>query len=168
MTALRTILLTLLTTLGACAVSTDDIDGPAANAEDLARLSETQWAGSLGYLDYGSGEWASIPVSIRFDAAKDRVIRYYIKYPGETQYNESDKLKISRNGRSLNGATLIERREQDGARILTTQSRGKDDGRQADIRTTYVVSDNALTITKSVKFDGEQTYFRRNAYEMTR
>jgi hypothetical protein len=33
---------------------------------------------------------------------------------------------------------------------------------------TYIVSDAALTISKSVRLDNDSEYFKRNAYELTR
>lgn len=162
------VLLPIFLSLQACTGQTAQKNGPTVNALDLARLSGSEWVGTLGYLDYSSAEWDGIPVSMRFDAAKGRSIRFHIKYPGESQYNDSEKLRASRDGRSLDGAVLIERRDDDNTLFLVTEARGKDDGRSADIRMTYIVSDAALTISKSVRLDSDSKYFKRNAYELTR
>lgn len=169
MTLFRISFLALLLTLCMNTSASDAPQPPVASAADLQRLSVSSWTGSLGYLDYSSGTWDTIPVAVRFDASKARVVRFHIKYPGESQYNESDKIRVSRNGQSLNGERIVERLEHaDGTLTLVTLSRGKDDGRKADIRKTYMIGDGALTITKAVRFDGESEFFKRNAFELKR
>ena len=164
----RLTLLSLLLTVAACSGGVDHGDGPVATPADFAPLANTELSGTLGYLDYTSERWERIPVSMRFDDVQGRKIRFHVRYPGETQYNETDTLKLSKDGRALSGDVIIERRATGNETVVVTQSRGEDDGRAADIRTTYAISDGTLTITKNVRFDGESDYFRRNAYELRR
>lgn len=166
-----TILLTSLTCLFmliACLDLGAADDGPVAEEADIERLADSQWSGTLGYLDYRSGQWAEIPVSMRFDGVLEGKIQFHIRYPGEAQYNVSETLTLSSNGRSLNGDSIVERRQTDTETVLVTQSRGEDDGRAADIRMHYTMGDSALVIEKTVRFEGDDAYFRRNAYELKR
>ncbi|MFK8052539.1 MAG: hypothetical protein AB8F65_06165 [Woeseiaceae bacterium] len=143
-------------------------DEAAVLPVDLSVLSESDWSGELVYLDYGSGKDDRIPVSLHFEQASSKKIVYRIRFPRESQYNEKSKLKISAKGKKLNGERVVSRMvDIDGKTTIVTQSRGKDDGRPADIRTTYALSADRLVITKEVRFESED-YFRRNAYELTR
>ena len=127
------------------------------------------WSGSLLYLDYSSSTEQRIPVEIRFDKPGSRKVLYRIKYPGEAQYNAIEKLKWSRDGRKLNGENIVSRsREADGTLILVTQYDGSDDNRPAEIRMTYSLNKSALEISKDVRFEDEEDFFRRNAYELVR
>ncbi len=136
---------------------------------DFTTLAGDGWSGSLIYLDYSSNTEQSIPVEIRFDHPGARKVVYHIKYPGESQYNATEKLKWSRDGRELNGETLVSRSlDADGSTVLVTEHDGKDDNRLARIRMTYSINDSALTISKDVRFDDEAEFFRRNAYELVR
>ncbi len=169
MKLLKTSLIALM--LISANVTADEASKTAANIsiDDLAPLTGPEWTGSLSYLDYGSNKTATIPVSIRFDSAKSASIRYHIKFPGESQYNESAKLKITRDGTRLNGEPVVKRSLlPDGTVVVVTRDKAKDDGRPADIRTTYSLSTAALTIRKDVRFAGDNDYFERNAYTLTR
>ena len=102
---------------------------------DFISLAGDGWSGSLRYLDYSSNTEKRIPVEIRFDNPGTRKLDYRIKYPGETQYNTKERLKWSRDGRRLNGRTIVSRdRQADGTLVLITQYEGKDDNRSAEIR----------------------------------
>ena len=65
--------------------------GPVASPEDFRVLSGNGWKGHLTYLDYSSGSRSQIPVEIQVDEPNGRSLSYSIKYPGETQYNSSEK-----------------------------------------------------------------------------
>ena len=139
------------------------------SSADFNVLAGEGWVGSLRYLDYSSDTQVSIPVKIRFDKPGSRKIVYRIKYPGEAQYNATESIKWSRNGRKLNGETIVDRDlKADGTIILVTQYNGKDNKRPAEIRMTYSLHKSALTIAKDVRFQGEGAFFRRNTYELSR
>ena len=136
---------------------------------DFNALAGESWSGSLNYLDYSSSTEERIPVEVRFDEPDSNKVVYRIKYPGEAQYNTTEKLKWSRDGRKLNGEMIISRsRESDGTTILVTQFEGQDNNRPAKIRMTYSLNESALTISKHVRFEDEAGFFRRNAYELVR
>lgn len=167
-----------LALIGACTVSADTspatpntISSMAAQASpaDFALIEGDGWAGTLTYLDYGTQKLSSIPVALDVAPASGRTVTYKIKYPGEAQYNTTEKLKLSKDGTRLNGNAIIERTsQQDESVEIVTLERGKDDNREADIRTTYKLSSSALTITKDVKFDDGEDFFERNELALTR
>jgi len=149
--------------------SADGQTGPVASAEDFRVASGSGWKGQLSYLDYSRGSMTSIPVEIEIREPQGRTLTYAIKYPGETQYNATEKLKFSRDGRKLDGELIVSREQnKDGDLVLVTTYRGDDDNRPADIRMTYAIGGKAFSISKEVRFDGESEYFLRNQYSLTR
>ncbi len=143
--------------------------GPVASAEDFRVAAGSGWNGHLSYLDYSSEALSQIPVEIQIDEPNGRTLGYSIRYPGETQYNSREKIKLSRDGRKLNGGLIIARKRNDnGDLILVTTYQGKDDNRRADIRVTYAIGSTAFSISKEVRFEGESDYFLRNQYSLVR
>lgn len=144
-------------------------ESPCVTQADLTMLDGAPWTGSLSYLDYSSGESEQIPVTIQFDKPGKKKVIYRIKYPGESQYNSREKLRISKDGRKLNGEPVVSRSVlEDGTIVVVTEYRDKDDGQQADIRMTYSLHASRLEIRKEVRFDSDGEYFERNAYRLTR
>lgn len=143
--------------------------GPIASSEDFKVAAGSGWKGHLSYLDYTSGAMSRIPVEIEIDEPKGRTLVYSIKYPGETQYNSREKIKLSRDGRELDGGLIIARdQNEDGDLVLVTASRGEDNDRPADIRMTYEIGKTQFSISKEVKPDGDSDYFLRNQYSLAR
>jgi len=142
---------------------------PVASAEDFRVVAGSGWNGHLSYLDYSSEALSKIPVEIQIDEPNGRTLSYSIKYPGETQYNSTEKIKFSRDGRKLNGGLIIVRKRNDnGDLILVTTYQGKDDNRRADIRVTYSIGGTAFSISKEIRFEDESDYFLRNEYSLVR
>ena len=143
--------------------------GPVASSEDFRVVAGSGWKGHLSYLDYSSEALSKIPVEIQVDEPSGRTLVYAIRYPGETQYNSREKIKLSRDGRKLNGGLIIARKRKDnGDLTLVTTNQGKDDNRRADIRMTYTIGSTAFSISKEVRLEGESDYFLRNQYSLGR
>lgn len=143
--------------------------GPVASSEDFRVVAGSGWKGHLSYLDYSSEALSEIPVEIQVDEPSGRTLVYAIRYPGETQYNSGEKIKLSRDGRKLNGGLIIARKRKDnGDLTLVTTNQGKDDNRRADIRMTYTIGSTAFSISKEVRLEGESDYFLRHQYSLGR
>lgn len=139
------------------------------SSADFTALTGDRWNGSLFYLDYSSNAEARIPVKFQFEEPGPRTVFYHIAYPGEAQFDTTEKLTWSRDGRKLNGARIVSRcLNADGTITLITQFDGEDDKRPAEIRMTYSLDSNALSIRKDVRFEGDVEFFRRSAYELGR
>jgi len=164
--------------ISACAVSSDASPATAESASttaakasptDFALIEGGGWTGQMTYLDYTTQKPSSIPVALNVKPATGRTVTYEIMYPRESKYNATEKLKLSKDGTRLNGNAIIERTVQDDDSVqIVTLERGKDDNRDADIRTTYKLSESALTISKDVKFDDGYDFFQRNILALTR
>jgi len=143
--------------------------GPVASAEDFRVVAGSGWKGHLSYLDYSSEALTKIPVELQVDEPHGRTLRYSIRYPDEAQHNSREKIKLSRDGRKLNGGLIIARERNDnGDLILVTTYQGEDDNRPADIRVTYTIGSTAFSISKEVRIQGESDYFLRNQYSLVR
>ncbi|MGB5331853.1 MAG: hypothetical protein WBM80_09280 [Woeseiaceae bacterium] len=147
----------------------DPQTGPVASLEDFRVAAGSGWKGHLSYLDYSSEALSEIPVEIQIDEPGGRTLVYSIRYPGEMQYNSRETIKLSRDGRRLNGGLIIARtRNDNGGLTLVTTYQGKDNNRRADIRVTYAIGSTAFSISKEVRFEGESDYFLRNQYSLVR
>ncbi|NNE04522.1 MAG: hypothetical protein HKN15_02200 [Xanthomonadales bacterium] len=137
--------------------------------EDFQALEGDGWEGSLNYLNYGSDKRSTIPVKMAIEISGKRSLQIAIRYPGEEEYNNSEKIKISRNGKRVDGYDLVARELQpDGVLLLTTLGSGRDDDRKADIQMVYFISANEFRIEKNVRFDQDDGFFNRNVYQFSR
>ena len=140
-----------------------------ATAEDFRVLDGGEWSGELDYLNYGSDQRSSIPVGLRVDRIEGSSVTYSIRYPGEEQYNATERLTISDDGTSIDGRIIVDRQQEaGGGLVLTTEGKGEDDNRPADIQTVYFVSPNEFRVRKNVRFEGDAEFFNRNEYRYRR
>lgn len=155
--------------LTACQPKVDyDVDGPRVSAQDFSVI-EGDWVGTLTYTDYGSGELTVIATKAIVPSISDSKIKYTIFYPDEPWEDSKSTIKVSKDGRLLDGHVISERMiGEDGTLIVTTNYRGEDDNRPADIRQTYGLSPTNFFVRKSVKFDDSKAYLERNIYEFKR
>ena len=160
---------TLCLLLTACEPKIEyNVDGPKIGAQDFFVI-EGDWVGRLTYTDYGSGELTVIATKSIVTSISDTKIKYTIFYPDEPWEDSKSTIKVSKDGRLLDGHVISERViGEDGTLIVTTDHRGEDDNRQADIRLTYGLSPTNFYIRKSVKFDDNNDYLERNIYEFKR
>ncbi len=139
-----------------------------ANASDFAVLEGEDWSGQLEYLNYGREDRSTIPVRMVVREAKGGSIRYGFLYPGEEHKNARETFRISRDGSQINGHNVVDRRvDANGALVIVTEGQGRDDNRPADLRFTYIISENSFTNRKDVRFEGGE-YFNRNEYRLKR
>ena len=139
-----------------------------ASVEDFRVLDGAEWSGELDYLNYGSEQRSSIPVGLRVEAIADGSVTYSIRYPGEEQYNATERLTISDDGASIDGRPIVDRQDVDGRLTITTEGKGEDDNRPADVQIVYFVSPDEFRIQKNVRLDGEAEFFNRNEYRYVR
>lgn len=139
------------------------------NVDELTPVAGN-WIGSLSYLDYSSNKEVSIDCNLNAKVVtnKNAVNLSYV-YPQEMNYNSSDLVKITQQGTHLDNSKIIEKKyDADGVLYLVTEEKGKDDNRPATIQYVITISAQAFSIAKMVKFEGQQTFFRRNVYSWNR
>ena len=155
--------------LAACQPKVDyEVDGPTVGAQDFSVI-EGDWVGTLTYTDYGTGEPTVIATKSIVTSISDTKIKYTIIYPDEPWEDSQSTIDVSKDGRLLDGHVISGRViGEDGTLIVTTNHRGEDDNRPADIRLTYGLSPTNFHIRKSVKFDDNPAYLERNIYRFKR
>lgn len=141
------------------------------SANDLRPLEGKEWVGSLAYLDYSSKRKTSIKSNITVTrSSKDKLTWVFaMKYPLEPDANHTEEVKLSPDGGSFDGETVIERTKlSNGVLRIVTSKPGKDDGRDATFRHTYLISRSSFSFRKEVKLESTTDYFERNTYTWTR
>jgi len=163
-------ILTLFLVTIALAVTTS-AQTAKVSASDLKPLEGKQWIGSLTYLDYSSNKKTSIKsnITITRSATDNLTWVFDLQYPLEPGANSKDDAKLSAEGRTFDGESVVERTKLPGGvlKIVTTKP-GKDDNRDATFRHTYLIGKAAFSIKKEVRIDGTSEFFERNTYSWTR
>lgn len=144
-------------------------DEPVISSDEIGFVSGEQWKGKLIYLDYQSKKEVSIPVEmdiINLDCGKYLFIYNYINEPGA---NSSDTVIISDDGKKFDNETLIEKTILSDSTIsFVTEIQGMDDDRASTFRHIYLLSPKKISIKKEVRFNNENTFFKRNEYVFER
>ena len=128
-----------------------------------------KWKGQLTYLDYKSNKPVSIPANTLFEMVSDSSFDQFIYYTDEPHKNADSRYTIRENGRVLNNMKLVERKEEKEKLLLVFEYRGSDgnDNRMATMQRIMELSGKVLTITKMVKYDGENLFIQRHQYRFT-
>lgn len=141
----------------------------STSIDDFKVLIGDNWTGNLSYLNYGRDNRSTIPASLKISIKDEQTLNYAVIYPAESESNDTSTLKITDSGRKLDGQLIIDRIvREDGEIVIVAQSRGNDDNRDADVRTTYTISSNEFRMKKDVKFDDKNSFINRNEYVFTR
>ncbi len=159
------IILSLIT----CKSQDINLNTVGIETEDL-KLLIGEWNGSLTYLDYQSNKPYTMPANLLVEKGKDdyQLIINNI-YPNETQANDSAKLNISKDGLLLNKRNVISRKKLNTGTIeIITQYSGKDDGKKALIRNSYLLSDKSYSSKKEVQFKDSEQWILRSEFSYVR
>lgn len=138
-------------------------------SEDL-KLALGNWEGSITYLDYQSNKPYTMPANLLVKQGKnENSLVLDNSYPNEPKANNSDKIRIAKNGLLLNKNEVTSREELDNDGIqIQTEHEAKDDGRKARIRYTYSIGSNVFTIRKDVQFEELTDWIKRSEFTYTR
>jgi hypothetical protein len=139
--------------------------------DDLQVLTGTQWSGTLTYLDYRSKKKVSIPANLNVRPNGDDKWSWIFEYeyPDEPHANSREVVRLSKDGRSLNGEVVMERLSlADNTIRFVTEKKGQDNNRSASIRFTYSLDAKSFSIRKEVRYEGEDQFFERNGFDWKR
>ena len=138
-------------------------------SEDL-KLALGNWEGSITYLDYQSNKPYTMPANLLVKEGKnENSLLLDNSYPNEPKANNSDKIRIAKNGLLLNKNEVTSREElENGGIQIQTEHEAKDDGRKARIRYTYSIGSNVFTIRKDVQFEKLADWIKRSEFTYTR
>lgn len=138
--------------------------------EDFQPAAGT-WKCQLTYLDYTSGKQESIPANTKVEIKGKSRVKMAIYYTNEPSRNGKDLYRIRENGTMINDQRVIERTLlADGKLKIVLESKGPDgnDHKPATFHHELLIGKNTFTMTKRVRFDGEENFFQRNQYAFTR
>lgn len=138
---------------------------------DFQILTGEQWSGTLTYLDYRANKKVSIRanLSVTQSVDDDHSWVFDYQYPDEPKANSKEIIKLSKDGKSINGEAVIERTKlPNGTVRFATEKKGQDNDRSASFRYIYTLSAKMFSIKKEVRYDGETQFFERNEYRWTR
>ena len=140
-----------------------------ATPEDLKKIIGS-WEGKITYLDYQTNKPFSMPANLIVEKGKnENSLVLNNVYPNEPKANNSEKIKVTKNGTFLNKHLVTKRKELDNGQIkIQTEHKGKDDNKTAQIRYTYLVGQNLFVIRKEVQFNQEGNWIKRSEYSYKR
>jgi hypothetical protein len=132
-----------------------------------------EWDGELEYLDYQDNETlVRLPTTLRAELG-DELDSYRMMYayeePGGGVVTSDDELVQADGGVFMGDRWTVEEYTADPAagshRVVLLQE-GEDDGRPAWIRLTLSATEDELTMTKAVIYDGATESVQRNEYRL--
>jgi hypothetical protein len=138
--------------------------------EDFKPL-QGKWKGTLTYLDYKDNKETTIPANTLIEIAGNEAFNQYVFYSAEPDKNARTKYEIKNKGMMLNDRKITGRTHlPDGSLQLTMESTGTDgnDNKAAAFQHILIISSSAFSVTKMVKFNEEEGYFRRHIYSFRR
>jgi hypothetical protein len=125
-----------------------------------------KWEGKLSYLDYSSGNAFSMLANLSIELTADKkgfVIAY--EYPKEPHANSKDTTFIV--GNYFGKDNILDfKKDSRGNYTMITDVNGNDgnDNKRAVLRHTYRLQSNRFSMIKEVKFEGTDTWIKRNEY----
>jgi hypothetical protein len=140
---------------------------PKIKSGDFKRLTNGQWKGKLTYQDYRSNKkisiWSNLTVTESSEDKSSWIFDY--EYPDEPRANEKSIVKISKDGKVIDGETVVERTKlpNETLKIVTTKN-GTDNVKPAVFRYIYLINKKTFSIKKEVKYEGTNEFFERNEY----
>lgn len=133
--------------------------------EDLTPLIGS-WEGTITYLDYQTNKPFTMSANVNISSSKKEglYLLQYI-YPTEPNANSKEKLRLSKDGKSINKREIIlSERLDNGSLKIHVLKKGKDDRKTAQLRYTYLISDFEFIILKEVQFVEESDWIKRSEY----
>ena len=148
-----------------------NLNRPKIKARDFKRLTNGQWKGKLTYQDYRSNKKVSILSNLTVtESSEDKsswIFEY--EYPDEPKANKKSIVKISKDGETINGETVVERTKLPNETLkIVTMNDGMDNDKPAVFRHTYLLNKKTFSIKKEVKYEGTDEFFERNEYSWNR
>jgi len=138
-------------------------------SEDL-KIVIGNWEGSITYLDYQTNEPFTMPANLSITQGKnENCLKLNNIYPNEPKANNTEKIKLTKNGLKLNKKVITSREElKNGQLQIQTEDKGKDDNKNALIRYTYILSNDFFLIRKEVQFKEAGDWIKRSEYNYNR
>ncbi|MBS1723253.1 MAG: hypothetical protein JSS66_09910 [Armatimonadetes bacterium] len=139
--------------------------------EDLQRLTDRPWRGTLTYLDYSSNKHTTIKSTLVVErvAGGPTSWMWYFGYTDESSHDSGQTLELKFDGKRFDDESVVSRKMLPQRRVeVVTQSRGKDNDRPATMRHVYRIGDDEFSLQLLVRYDGTNQFFERHIYRWKR
>ena len=143
---------------------------PIVSINDFTAL-KGKWSGTLTYRDYTSNTEETVKAGIDVRIKSKDIFEWDISYADEPSHNGKEEYTIRDKGTKINESKVIERTVQaDGLLKVVIEEKGKDgnDDKPATFHHVFIIGKNTFSLTKLVRFDGEEKFFQRNQYSFNR
>ncbi|MDP4723753.1 MAG: SAC family polyphosphoinositide phosphatase [Crocinitomicaceae bacterium] len=135
------------------------------STNDFKILDNTNWEGTLTYIDYQSGKPTDVATTMQVKVT-EKTIEQNIQYVWEPDKNVIAITKIKRNGKFIGKQKVVSKIvKENGSMQIITKAEGKDDGKKATFYYTYVFDSENYSVTKEVQFPNSDERFMRNSYK---
>lgn len=135
---------------------------------DFNILDNTNWEGTLTYLDYKSNNPTDVATTMQIKIIEN-TIEQNIQYVWEPDKNVKAKTTIRKNGKFLDKQEVVYKLlKDDGSFQVITTAKGRDDGKKATFYFTYEFDKDNYKVTKEVQFLNSNERFMRNTYKYKR
>ncbi|MFK8059534.1 MAG: hypothetical protein AB8B78_05520 [Polaribacter sp.] len=129
---------------------------------DFETLNNTNWKGTLMYVNYSDGKEVTLQTTMRIELKKNKVITE-IKFPGEPKANSTTKIKLRKKGTFFGDEKILKKENLENETLkITTFYKGNDNGKKAKMYKTYLFNKDTFVITKEVEYIGSKDRFIRN------
>ena len=134
------------------------------STNDFNILNNTNWEGTLTYIDYQSGQPTDVATTMQVKIT-GKTIEQNIQYVWEPDKNVKAITKIRRNGKYIGKQKVVSKIvKEEGLMQIITTAKGKDDGKTATFYYTYEFDSKNYRVTKEVQFSNSDERFMRNSY----
>ncbi len=134
---------------------------------DFKSINNTNWKGTLTYTDYQSGNLETIDATMQFKIHDDKITTS-VQYTYEPNKNYKSSVRIKKNGTYFGNEKVVSFSDEKGVKIMVTTYRGKDNGKKADMYTTYTLTDKTYSVSKEVVYRDTKERLVRNTYNYTK
>lgn len=147
------------------------METPRVRTRDLQLLTGLPWTGSLTYLDYRANKKVTIASNLTVSQSKESPLAWIFEYqyPDEPKANSKEIVTISKDGKAIDGETVVGRVKLAGNRLrIITEKSGSDNNKKALFRFTYLIDPKNFSIKKEVRYEGALEFIERNQYSWSR
>ncbi|MBA2621375.1 MAG: hypothetical protein H0U87_09260 [Acidobacteria bacterium] len=144
---------------------------PKIKPGDFKQLTNGQWKGKLTYQDYRSNKKVSILSNLTVTELSEDKLSWIFEYgyPDEPKANKKSIVKISKDGKTFDDETVVERTKLPNETLkIVTMNDGMDNDKPAVFRHIYLINKKSFSIKKEVKYEGTDEFFERNEYSWNR
>lgn len=129
---------------------------------DFEILNNTNWEGTLMYVDYSNGKQRLLKTTMEIKIKKNKVITE-IKFPGEPKANSKNIVKLKKKGTYFGDEKVLKKEFlEDGVTKIITFYIGNDNGKKAKMYNIYLFNKESFSVTKEVEYIDSKEKLIRN------